>query len=438
MGTLDSSIVNIALQSIASSLHVSSAEAVWVTTVFLLVSAATIPAAAGLSDRIGRRPTYLIGVPVFTVASLGCGLSPTLGALITARAVQAVGASLVFAVAIPMFRMLFTPDELGGILGLNSMTVAIGISSGPLLGGLLLSVASWHWLFLVNVPVGILATRVGALALPRRPPRSRPAPPFDALGSIAIGVALVATVLGIHQLAVAGAEWMAVPLLTVAAMAVAAFWRAERRTSAPVIPLGLFGTRFVLAVLTAFWSFVGQGIAFVALPLMFQSAYAATPLQAAILFTPWPLAVAVAAPVSGRLIGRIAPSQLALIGLSVFTAGLVALYALPARPEWALAMACTALAGIGFGIFQPANNTDMMAAAPQQYNAAAGAVLNANRTVGQSTGAALVGMALLLGGAESGAVAAEANASRSVLLVAAIGAGISVGAAALKYRTMRS
>lgn len=437
MGTLDSSIVNIALQTIARSLRVSAAQTVWVTTVFLLVSAATIPAAATLSDRIGRRAVFLIGVPLFTLASLGCGLSSTLGALVAFRALQGVGASLIFAVAIPMFRMLFGPRELGGVLGLNSMTVAIGISSGPLLGGLLLSIASWHWLFFINVPIGAVIALVGAAVMPRRP-ADLPAPPrFDGVGAAAIGAALVAVVLGMHQLAAAGEEWTALPLFAGAAVCGGIFIWTERRVASPVIPLDLFNARFTLAVLTAFWSFLGQGIAFVALPLLFQSAYGATPLQAALLFTPWPLAVALVAPFSGRLTGRVPPSRLALIGLTVFTVGLVALFLLPAHPPWWLAVGGTALSGLGFGFFQPANNTDMMAAAPQRSNAAAGAVLNANRTVGQSTGAALVGMGLLIGGAGAGDASAEAAASQAVLLVAAGGAGLSAIVAAIKYRRLR-
>ncbi|ROQ39756.1 DHA2 family multidrug resistance protein-like MFS transporter [Frondihabitans sp. PhB188] len=429
MANIDASIVNVALPQLAGDLHVTAGDAVWVATAFLLAVACCLPLAIGLADQLGRKRLFLIGTPVFTLASLFCALSPSLEALVASRVLQGAAASLLFAVVIPTYRQLFPPARLGSILGLNAMIVALGISAGPALGGVILANLSWPWLFLINVPIGALASVLVLVALPHTPP-SRGA--FDLVGALTGGAAIACFLLGVHQLADDSTVWLAGVLLAGCAGFAMLFLRHEKRAVAPVLPPSMFSGRFVLAVLAAFWSFFGQGVAFVALPFLFQTAYHATPLESALLFTPWPLVIVIVAPIAGRVADSFSPTLMATIGLALFTLGLLSLALLGDHPPIWQVLLCTAFTGFGFAVFQAPNNRDMMDAATPRMSGPAAGMLNINRTIAQSAGAGAVSMALVLTGATS--LADQASASSGVLWVAVIGAGL---AAVLAFWRLR-
>jgi len=433
MGTLDVAIVNIAIPQLSRNLHASPSDTVWVATAYLLATACGVPATSALGDQVGRRRLFLIGVPLFTLASLGCALSPNLGTLVTFRAFQGLGTAVLLAVTLPVLRGLFPPEKLGTIMGVNAMVVALGTCAGPTAGGLILGFASWPWLFLINIPLGAAAFALGWYAVPRAKPQ---AGDFDWQGAVLGGAAAVAFLLGMRDLADVTTLWRSGLLLAACAVLVVFFLRRERRAVRPVIPLPMWNGLFSLSVTTAFWSFFGQGVAFVALPFLFQSAYGATPLQSALLFTPWPVAVMIVAPFSGRLADRMRPSVLALSGLVVYLAGLTVIALLGDNPPTWLVLCATGLAGLGFGIFQSPNNREMQGAAPRRYASSAAAVLNINRNVAQSAGSGAVSVALVLTGAVAGSAALEAHAATSVLWVAVAGALFSVVISAVKLRTV--
>ena len=431
MVTLDASIVNVALPTLARDLDASPSDTVWVTTAFLLAAACCIPAAAALGDRIGRRRLFAIGLPFFTLASAACAASPTLDLLIASRVAQGVGSSLVLAVPIPTFRHVFPPERLGSVLGINAMTVALGTSAGPALGGALLAVLPWPWLFLVNVPIGIVATVLGLLHLPR----ATGAPGgFDGWGSLLVAGAIATFLLGVRDVAGVATLPTAVVLFVLTVALVVLFVRREGRAARPVIPLPLFTRRFSLAVATASCSFFGQGIAFVALPFLFQASFGDSAWQSALLFTPWPVVIVLVAPLSGRAADRTSPALLAVVGLALLTAGLVSLALLPADPSAWDVMARTALCGLGFGVFQSPNNRDMMSAAPLRHAGSAAGVLNLNRTVAQSTGTGAVSVVFVVAGVEASSAAAHADAVATVLYLGAAATAIGVVLAAVKVR----
>ena len=435
MTNIDTSIVNVALPQLAHDLAVTPADAVWVATAFLLAVSCSIPAMTGLADQIGRKRMFLVGTPVFTLASLACALSPTFGALVAARVAQGVAASMLFAVAIPIYRRIFPPERLGFVLGMNAMVVALGICAGPTLGGLILAHLDWPWLFLINIPIGAVATVLGVVFLPyRRPARGD----YDLLGALTAGAAIACFLVGIHQLADLSTVWVAAVLLIGCAILASLFLMVERRATRPVLPLSLFNGKVTLAVLTAFWSFFGQGAAFVALPFLFQSAYHASPLQSALLFTPWPLIIIVTSPISGRLADRYPSGKLAVIGLTIFTVGLLSLSLLGGQPPVWLVLASTGLTGLGFAIFQPPNNRDMMAATHIRHASAMAGVMNVNRTLAQSTGAGAVSMALVLVGASSASPALEAQGANNALFVAVVGATAAVIVSVVKMRHLKT
>ncbi|WP_432565334.1 MFS transporter [Kineococcus sp. SYSU DK003] len=432
MVTIDASIVNVALPTLARDLDASPSATVWVTTAFLLAAACCIPAAAALGDRIGRRRLFLVGLPVFTVASVACAAAPTLELLVAARVVQGIGSSLVLAVPIPTFRQVFPPERLGSVLGINAMTVALGTSLGPALGGLLLAVLPWPWLFLVNIPIGIAATLLGLRHLPRVP--GRPGG-FDAAGSVLVAAAIACFLLGVQNLGGASTAPLAVSLLVLTGVLVVLFVRHEGRTGHPVIPLGLFTRRFSLAVLTASCSFFGQSTAFVALPFLFQESFGDSALRSALLFTPWPLVIVLVAPLSGRAADKVSPTLLAVTGLTVLTAGLVSLATLPDDPATLDVLVRTALCGLGFAVFQSPNNRDMMSAAPLRHAGSAAGVLNLNRTVSQSTGSGAVSVVFVLTVPPVASAAAHAHAVAAVLFLGAAVTAVGAVLAAVRLRT---
>jgi DHA2 family multidrug resistance protein-like MFS transporter len=255
---------------------------------------------------------------------------------------------------------------------------------------------------------------------------------------VTAGAALASFLLGIHQLAETATLWIALLLLAACGVFVALFLRIERGAARPVIPLTLFNGKFSLAVLTAFWSFFGQGVAFIALPFLFQTAYHATPLESALLFTPWPVVIIFVAPISGRLADRYSSALLAVIGLTIFTGGLLSLALLGGHPPIWQVLVSTGVTGFGFAVFQAPNNRDMMAAAPMRVASAAAGVLNINRTLGQSAGAGAVSMALVLAGASTASLASQASAANIALFVAVAGAAVSVIVSLVKLRDSRA
>src|SRR5437868_1585358 len=196
MATLDSSIVNISLPAIASSFGVPlSAEIEWVIIAYLVVTAGVLLTAGRISDMIGRKPIWAAGLIIFTVGSAFCGFAPSLGLLIAARALQGVGGALLMAISPAMLTSAFPAEERGRALGLNATIVALGVSAGPALGGIITELASWRWIFYVNLPIGIAGVIATRLALPsdRRTQRTR----FDVPGGILLGTGLAALTAGL-------------------------------------------------------------------------------------------------------------------------------------------------------------------------------------------------------------------------------------------------
>jgi len=435
MTNIDTSIINVALPQLAHDLAVTPADAVWVATAFLLAVSCSIPAMTGLADQIGRKRMFLIGTPAFTVASLACALSPSFGVLVASRVLQGIAAAMLFAVAIPIYRRIFPPERLGFVLGMNAMVVALGICAGPTLGGLILAHLDWPWLFLINLPIGALATVLGSVFLPSRLPTRGG---YDLAGALTAAAAIACFLLGVHQLADPSTLWIAGILLVACGLLTTVFVLIERRATRPVLPPSLFNGRVTLAVLTAFWSFFGQGAAFVALPFLFQSAYHASPLQSALLFTPWPLIIIMMSPLSGRLADKYPGGNLPVIGLTIFTFGLLALSLLGGQPPIWLVLASTGLTGLGFAIFQPPNNRDMMAATPIRHASAMAGVMNVNRTLAQSLGAGAVSIALVLVGASSVSPALEAQGANNALFVAVAGSAVAVVVSFVKMRHLKT
>lgn len=382
---LDAAIANVALPAIARSLAVTPAVSVRVVTAYQMALVMALLPCAALGESLGHRRVYAAGVALFTVASALCAVAPSLSLLIAARFVQGLGGAAIMSLGVALLRSAVPQHQLGAAIGWNALAVALASAMGPSVAALILSVASWPWLFVVNLPLGalvLLATR----ALPSVPGSARP---ID-LVSVALNASsFAALIVGAEVLTDRPA--LAATVLAAAALSMVALVRRELPRESPLVPLDLLrDASFRTSVVASVCCFVGQGAAMVSLPFYLQHTLGQDALRTGLLITPWPLTVALVAPVAGRLTERIAGAWLCAIGGGVLAIGLAgaALYPLTGRP---LALVpFVVLCGAGFGLFQVPNNRNMFLSAPTARSGAAGGMQGTARLTGQTIGAVLM------------------------------------------------
>jgi len=429
MTTLDSSIVNISLPAIARSFHTPLSGTVeWVLIAYLVVIAACLLTFGRLGDLVGRERVWTVGVAVFTAGSLLCGLAPSLALLVVARAFQGVGGALIFAPAIALVVDAFPRSERGRALGMNTVIVSLGITTGPTLGGLITEHLSWRWIFFVNLPLGVAGVLIARRLLPFRPPQGHGR--FDPPGAVAFAVGLSALCLGLSF----GTEWgwssartLAVLLLAGVGLAAAVVLELHRRD--PLLDVRLVASRvlgsallsFMLSILALF------AVAFL-LPFYFEQLRGFDPLRSGLLLTPYSLALAMVAPLSGTLADRFGSRWLAPLGLSLACAGLLLLAQLgpdasPLDISWRLA-----ISGLGQGLFQSPNTRTVMGAAPADQSGTISGLVATTRVVAQSLSVAIAGavftglggaaaaVTLIAGRASGGGTAAEIVALQAQFL----------------------
>ncbi|WJF89396.1 MFS transporter [Paraburkholderia bonniea] len=391
LAVLDGAIANVALPTIARQLQASAASSIWVVNAYQLAVTISLLPLAALGDRIGYRRVYLAGLMLFTIASLGCTLAQSLPTLALARVIQGFGAAGIVSVNTALVRMIYPSAHLGRGIALNTMVVAIASALGPSVASAMLAIASWPWLFAVNVPIGLAAIVIGLKALPAN--LSRNDAPYDYLSAL-----MNAFVFGLLIFAVDGlGQGQAWPQLTaevLGALLIGYFFvRRQLSQPAPLLPVDLLKIPlFALSIGTSVCSFAAQMLAFVSLPFWLQDTLGLSQVQTGLLITPWPLAIVVTAPLAGVLSDRISAGWLGGAGLLLLSAGLLLLATLGAHPEpmditWRMA-----LCGAGFGLFQAPNNRAMLAAAPRERSGGASGMLSTARLTGQTLGAALAAL----------------------------------------------
>jgi DHA2 family multidrug resistance protein-like MFS transporter len=399
MAVLDSTIVNVALPTIAAEMSAAAATSIWVVNAYQLAITALLLPLAALGDRIGYHRVYLPGVAIFIAGSAACAASRSLGALVVSRMFQGVGAAAVLSMNAALVRSTWPQSLLGKGMGYNALVLSVSAAAGPTVAALVLSVAGWPWLFLVNIPFGLAALAIGIRALPRSSGHGgRP----NYVSALLSAVALASLIYGIESLA---REGPAAGLLLVAVALVSGtlLVRREWTRPAPLLPLDLLRRPiFSLSIATSVTSFAAQMLALVTMPFLLQAIMDRSVAETGLLMTAWPLAVGMTAPLAGRLADRHPAGLLGGIGLVVFAAGLVALSMLDGRPGNADILWRMALCGAGFGFFQSPNNRTIVTAAPRERSGAAGGMLATARLLGQTTGAVAVATAFHWTGLASG------------------------------------
>jgi len=390
MSVIDSSIANIALPSIAHDFDATKAASVWVINAYQIAILAAILPLASLGEIVGYRRISQFGMAVFTVASIGCAFSSSLLTLSIARVIQGLGAAGIMSVNAALVRFTYPQKMLGRAIGINAFAVAVSAAVGPTVASAVLAIAPWPWLFGINGPIGVLALVIAIKALPESP---RVARPLNYVGAALNAGTFILLVSGFQALAHDSAEPLAFVQLAAGALLGFILVRHELDRPSPIIPFDLLRIRlFSLSIATSIASFMAQMAGLVALPFEIQR-LGRSAVETGLLMTPWPVAVAIAAPIAGRLADRYPAGILGSAGMLCMSAGLALLALFPAGGSAADFIWRMALCGLGFGFFQAPNNRTLMSAAPRTRSGAAGGMLGTARLLGQTVGAA--GVAIL-------------------------------------------
>jgi MFS transporter, DHA2 family, multidrug resistance protein len=324
MATLDTAITNTALPTIAGDIGSDGASAIWIINAYQLVMVATLLPLASLGEIVGHRRVHIAGSLLFTAASLACGLSWSLPTLVAARVLQGLGAAAIIGVNTALIRFVYPARMLGRGVGLNALVAGLALTAGPTVASAILSITTWHWLFLINVPAGLIAI---GLSLRTLPDTGRASHGFDSIAAL-----LCAGLFALVMAAVADRSgWPVIAAEWVTAIACGyALLRREAGRSAPILAVDLFRRpAFSLSALTSICTFATQGLAFVSLPFLLQDMMGYSAVETGFLMTPWSAVVAVMAPIAGRLSDRYSPGLLGGGGLLVLCGGMASLALLP-------------------------------------------------------------------------------------------------------------
>ncbi len=422
MATLDTSIVNISLPTIARYFGVPLNGAIeWVVIAYLVVIAGVLLTTGRLADMIGRKPIWIAGLIIFTTGSAICGASVSLGMLIAARALQGLGGAFIMAVSPAMLTGAFPAHERGRALGMNAVIVALGVSVGPTLGGIITEHLSWRWIFYVNVPLGIIGVIATLRILTERMRWGHGR--FDPLGAILLAIGLVALTLGLSF----GQEWgwnspLLIGMLVVSVLALTALVIVELRVPDPIIDFSLLRRRvFLSANISLILSFLALFAVSFMLPFYLEELRGFSTEQAGLLLTPLPLTIAALAPFTGALADRIGTRWLAAGGLLLACIGLVLISQLNAQSSVGDIIWRLVVIGVGQAMFQSPNNSALMGAAPREQQGSASGFLATGRVVGQSLSVALAGAIFAsLGGAAAGLILVTHSQALTVAQVHAL------------------
>lgn len=386
---VDSTIVAVANPSIMAALNIGSYDSIiWVTSAYLLAYAVPLLLAGRLGDRFGPKNLYIVGLVVFTAASLWCGLSTSVGMLITARVVQGVGAALLTPQTLSTITRIFPAARRGVALSAWGATAGVATLVGPLAGGVLVDHLGWAWIFFVNVPIGIIGVVLAVWLIPVLPTHPHR---FDVLGVVLSGIGLFLIVFGLQEGQThSWKPWVwAVIAGGIGFMAVFVYWQSVNRHE-PLIPLEMFRDRdFTLANVGI--AVIAFAVTAMILPVMFyaQSVYGLTPTRAALLTAPMAVASGVLAPFVGRLVDRSHPRPIIGFGFSTLAIALLWLSfeMHPPTPVWRLMLPLGAM-GVGMAFIWAPLGATATRNLPMRLAGAGSGVYNTNRQVGSVLGSA--------------------------------------------------
>ncbi len=427
LSSLGTSIANVGLPTLAAKFGATFQQVQWVVLAYLLAITTLIVGVGRLGDLTGRRRLMLAGVGAFTVASALCGVTPTLGGLIAARAVQGLGAAIMMALTLALVGETVPKARIGRAMGWLATMSALGTALGPSLGGTLIAGFGWRALFFVNVPLGVVAFYLVQRALPKdRASAGAGRARFDAAGTLVLAVALGAYALAM-TLGRGGFGGFNAWLLVVAAGALGIFAMVERRAMSPLIRLAMVRDRALRANL-AMSGLVATVLmaTLVVGPFYLSRSLGLAPASVGVVLSVGPLVVALTGVPAGRMIDRFGARRMTLAGLAGIAAGCVMLTWIQVAHGIAGYVAAIAILTVGYGLFQSANNTAVMANVGAEQRGVVSGLLNLARNLGLITGASAMG-AVFAAAAGSGdlAVAQPGAVAAGMRMTFVVGAALS-------------
>ena len=388
---LDITIVNVALPDIGRSLHADFSDLQWVVDAYSLMLAAGLLTAGSLGDLLGRRRVFVVGLAIFSLASLACGLSGTSTLLNLMRAVQGIGGAIMFAQSLALIAEAFQGRERGTAFGIWGATVGASVAVGPLIGGVLTESAGWEWVFFVNVPVGVVAIALALRYISEA--RDPNAPGIDWAGLVTFSGGLFLLVFALIRGNAEGwGSTLIVSMLIGAAVLLVAFFLIESRVSNAMLDLSLFRVpTFAGASIAAFGLSASMFAMFLYLTLYIQNGLHYSPLHAGLRFLPLTVVSFVVAPIAGRLSSTIPIRVLLGLGLVLVSAGLLLMHGLTVHSDWTALLAGFLVAGVGIGMVNPPLANTAVGVVPPQRSGMASGINTTFRQVGIATGIAGLG-----------------------------------------------
>ncbi len=394
MAALDGSIITVALPTIDQQFNVNVSASAWVALAYLLTLTALLAMFGRIADIVGRRPLYTIGFTVFIIGSALCGAAPTLGFLVASRVLQGIGATMLQANSVAIVTAAVPEQVRGKAIGIQGSALAVGLSLGPAIGGLLIGIFGWRSIFYVNVPVGIIGTTLAAMILPRDKHQAAGAAElwkkFDFPGAAIMAVSLVLLLLGLNQ---GNDQGWGSPLIIgyfVVGIALAVlFIIQEKRHSSPLLDLNLFRIpQLTWGNITGSLSYgVMYGVLYI-IPYFFELVLKKPSSQSGILTTPLPIGMMLLTPIAGTLADKLGSKIPTVAGMAVATLGTVLLVFINDRTGLAYIIVALFFIGVGMGVFTPPNNSSVMGSTPHNRLGVSSGMLNMSRSLGQSVGIA--------------------------------------------------
>jgi len=394
MGPVDASIVNTVLPSITGYFKTDISIAQWVPTVYLLTISCLILLYGRLGDMVGYKKIFLAGLAFFVVASILCGSSQSIWMLIAFRGIQGLAAGLLMAVGYAIITAAFPPFERGRAMGIYAISIAAGLGLGPTFGGLITQYLSWHYVFFINVPIGIAALIWGSRVIPRSAPK--PGQRLDVAGALTALIFLSSLLLYANQ----GETWgwaspRSLALVGITVVFGALFFWIERTSAQPMLNLALFkNRRFSFASLSTLLSFVALYAIVFLTPFYLTFVLHFSILKVGLTLIASPLAMMFAAPVSGAMSDRFGTRVFAVLGMCIAALGLFLMSGLNASDNvWDVVWRLVII-GLGLGMFQSPNNSEIMGSVPPWHLGIASGIIAAMRNVGMVLGIAIAGAVL--------------------------------------------
>ncbi|RKP48974.1 DHA2 family efflux MFS transporter permease subunit [Cohnella endophytica] len=365
MVILDSTVVNVAIPNLQSYFNTSLNAIQWTITGYTLALAAVIPLAGWMTDRFGSKRIFLITIALFTLGSVLCALAQTADQLVLFRVIQGIGGGMVSPIGMAMIFKLAPPEKRGSVMGMLGIPMLLAPAAGPILSGWLIGLATWHWIFLINLPIGIAALIVGSKYLPKGDRQKTPS--LDVLGMILAPIAFSMLAYGVSESRNGWTERSTLTGLIVGGVALIFFIFVELNRKQPLLELRVFGSSdFVRGVVLTWMSQVALMGSILMVPLYLQNILHYTPLKSGLTTLPMAICSAVFMPIGGRLFDKIGARPLAFVGLGIISGALFILSQIDTETTRTMIMFPLGMMGAGMGLSMMALNTHVLNSAPRK------------------------------------------------------------------------